>query len=113
MVLFIVHPVGREAFFYSFYWIIPVLVFYLPYRSLFLTALGSTFVAHAVGSVIWLYTGSYTPAMFLALVPIVVVERMIFALGMVAQIHLGRTLFAMLSRYQIVGLENQAATAVH
>src|SRR5579872_833379 len=52
MALFIAHPVGSQAFIYSLYWLIPVVLYLIPQRSLFLTALGSTFVAHAVGSVI-------------------------------------------------------------
>jgi len=56
MGLFIIHPVGAQAFAYSLYWLIPVVLFFVPQRFLFLQALGSTFIAHAVGSVIWLYT---------------------------------------------------------
>lgn len=83
MVLFIAHPVGGQAFVYSLYWLIPVALFFFPQRSLFFQALGSTFVAHAVGSVIWCYTVSMTAGMWMALMPIVIVERVLFALGMV------------------------------
>jgi hypothetical protein len=81
--LFIAHPVGRQAFFYSFYWFIPLALYFVKKQTLFTTALGSTFTAHAVGSVLWLYTGSYTPAMFVALMPVVIIERLFFACGMV------------------------------
>jgi len=50
-----VHPVGAQAWFYSMYWLLPVLLFLLPARTQFTEALGATFVQHAVGSVIWLY----------------------------------------------------------
>ncbi len=83
MGLFVVHPVGAQAFVYSLYWLIPVILYAVPQRSLFLHALGSTFVAHAVGSVIWLYTVPMTAGMWLGLMPIVIVERIFFALGMV------------------------------
>lgn len=114
MALFIMHPVGAQAFIYSFYWLIPVVLYFVPssapsfassygghgkasvsakattdttagrpYQSLFLTALGSTFIAHAVGSVIWCYTVPMTPAMWLGLIPVVALERTLFALGMV------------------------------
>lgn len=83
MALFMVHPVGSVAMPYSFYWIIPmVLSFMRP--TLFVSALGSTFIAHAVGSVIWLYTMPMTVQSWYALLPIVPLERMSFALGMVA-----------------------------
>lgn len=82
MVLFVVHPVGGQAFVYSLYWLIPVVLYFVSQRSLFLTALGSTFVAHAVGSVIWCYTVPMTPQMWMALMPVVALERTLFALGM-------------------------------
>ena len=83
MILFVIHPVGSQAFVYSFYWLIPIALYFVPRKSLFLTALGSTFVAHAVGSVIWCYTIVMTPAMWMGLLPIVALERLLFALGMV------------------------------
>lgn len=83
MVLFVAHPVGGQAFFYSLYWLIPVVLYFVPQQSLFLTALGSTFVAHAVGSVIWCYTMPMTANMWMGLMPIVALERTLFALGMV------------------------------
>src|SRR5438445_5099413 len=46
MGLFVIHPVGAQAFVYSLYWLIPVVLYFMPQRSLFLQALGSTFVAH-------------------------------------------------------------------
>lgn len=83
MILFVVHPIGSQAFIYSFYWLLPISFYILSYRSLFLEALGSTFVAHAVGSVIWLYTTPTTVEMWLGLIPVVALERCLFALGMV------------------------------
>jgi hypothetical protein len=84
MILFIVHPTGSQAFVYSFFWFIPILLFFKRHkRSIFFEALGSTFVAHAVGSVIWLYTVPMTSAMWLGLIPCVIVERILCALGMV------------------------------
>lgn len=88
MVLFVMHPVGAQAFVYSLYWLIPVVLYFVPRRSLFLHAVGSTFVAHAVGSVIWIYTVPMTAGMFLGLMPIVPLERAIFALGMVVMHNL-------------------------
>lgn len=87
MGFFVIHPVGVQAFVYSLYWLIPVVLYCIPQRSLFLQALGSTFVAHAVGSVIWLYTVPMTATMWIALMPIVLCERILFALGMVVAHH--------------------------
>jgi len=83
MILFVLHPIAGNVWFYSLYWLIPILIHYNSRKSLFLHALASTFIAHAVGSVIWCYTMPMTETMWLALLPIVIVERILFALGMV------------------------------
>lgn len=82
MALFIVHPVGGQVFVYSFYWLIPVAIYFFNHNTVFMQALGSTFVAHAVGSVIWLYAVPMTPTMWLGLIPVVAVERLLFAVCM-------------------------------
>ena len=53
-------------------------------------ALASTFIAHAVGSVIWLYTVPMTAAAWIALIPLVACERMLYASGIV----IGHTMIA-------------------
>jgi hypothetical protein len=83
MILFIAQPVGGQAFVYSLYWLIPVALYFVPKENLFLTALGSTFIAHAVGSAIWIYAEPMTPSVWYALLPIVAVERLLFATSMV------------------------------
>ena len=83
MGLFIAHPVGNQAFVYSLYWLLPVVLYVSGNRSLFGQALGATFVAHAVGSVIWLYTVPMTAALWLGLIPVVACERLLFAVLMV------------------------------
>lgn len=82
MILFISHPVGMDAYTYSFYWLIPVTLFILKKKNVFLESLGSTFIAHAVGSVIWIYAIPMTSAVWLGLMPIVFFERLFFAIGM-------------------------------
>lgn len=87
MAAFVAHPVGALAWVYSLYWLIPVALYVIGSNSLFLTALGSTFIAHAVGSVIWIYANPMTPAAWLALIPVVMVERLVFACGIVVAYH--------------------------
>lgn len=82
MGLFVLHPVGQHAPEYALYWLIPVIIGFFSNRSVFMRALAATFMAHAIGSVIWLYTISSTPIMWHALIPIVAVERLVFASGM-------------------------------
>jgi hypothetical protein len=83
MVAFIAHPVGGAAYAYSFYWLLPVVLFVVKPQGIFWSALGSTFIAHAVGSVIWLYTVPMAPQAWLALIPVVAFERLLFATSMV------------------------------
>jgi len=80
MALFMLHPIGAQAWFYSLYWLIPAIVLVLP-EHLFLRSLGSTFTAHAIGGIIWLYFIPTTPAFWMALIPIVAFERLMFASG--------------------------------
>jgi len=82
MILFVVHPTGFYAAPYTLYWLIPVALYARKAQSVFATSLGSTFVAHAVGSVIWLYTVPMPTTMWLGLIPLVAVERLAFASGM-------------------------------
>lgn len=81
IILFYAHPIGAQHLWYSLFWIIPVIVSF--YSGLFFTALGSSFTAHAVGTLVWLYTGQLSSADFAVLVPVVIVERLMIAAGMV------------------------------
>lgn len=83
MILFIAHPVAGSAFMYSFYWLIPVVLYVFNYKNMFCKALTATFLAHAVGSIIWLYTVPMTSVQWLALIPVVAVERLVMASSMV------------------------------
>jgi hypothetical protein len=87
MALFIAHPVGRLAAPYALYWLIPVVIALFRNKTVFLHSLSSTFIAHAVGSVIWLYATPMTPAFWYALIPVVAVERLVMAIGMTAAYH--------------------------
>jgi|WetSurMetagenome_2_1015567.scaffolds.fasta_scaffold229735_2 hypothetical protein len=83
MLAFWANPIGQQAWVYALYWLIPIAAKFLP-DKLVLRSLGSTFTAHAVGSVLFLYTIPTAPALWLALIPVVAVERGAFALGISA-----------------------------
>jgi len=87
MLLFVLHPVGQRAFVYSFYWLIPIAAYGIQMfkgRSVLLISLSSSFIMHAVGSVMWLYFVPSVPEKWIALLPVVAVERlMITAAGIV------------------------------
>lgn len=82
MGLFLIHPIGFASWLYPVYWFVPIIISFFPQRSVFLQALLSTFIAHAVGSVICLYTVNTSPVLWWSLMPIVFFERLIFALTM-------------------------------
>jgi hypothetical protein len=93
MALFILNPIGGQAWFYCLYWLIPAIVLLLP-ENLFLRSLGSTFTAHAIGGVIWLYLIPTTPAYWVTLIPVVASERLLFALGISVSYVAFNTLFS-------------------
>ena len=111
--LFIVHPIGNQAWVYSMYWLIPVTLFTLQrlgYHSIFFTALNSTFIAHALGSIIWLYVANLEAATWIALIPRVAVERFVFALVNTVGycvIQKVSTLLTHVSRMKQTNLDNQ------
>jgi len=83
MFLFILHPVGKQAWPYTLYWLIPLLGI-IPNKfpgSLVFRSLGATFTAHAIGGVIWLYTVPMSVEQWITLIPIVAYERILFGLG--------------------------------
>jgi hypothetical protein len=99
IICFILHPVGQNAFLYSFYWFIPVGCYFLQmYVGCFrpvCVALSSTFIAHAVGSLMWLYVLSTTSEYWILLIPRVAGERLFFALGMTLTYYFIKYVFAL------------------
>lgn len=80
MALFIAHPEGRQAWYYSLYWLIPTAASFTR-KSLVMNSLGSTFTAHSIGSVAFLYAFNLPAETWIALIPIVFLERMLFTAG--------------------------------
>jgi hypothetical protein len=83
MILFLSHPTGIAAAPYAFFWFIPMLIAFRTSNSIWHHALASTFIAHAVGSVIWIYTVPMSAAVWLALIPVVACERALYTAGIV------------------------------
>lgn len=78
MALFALAPAGKVAWPYALYWLIPMALYFVK-ASTWTRALQSTFVAHAVGSVIWAYAVPMSGAQWLGLIPVVAVERLLAA----------------------------------
>lgn len=81
---FLANPVGREAWFFTLLWVIPFAAW--PFRNRFLVArsFGATFISHAVGGAVWVWAFPTTAAYWAMLIPIVALERSVFAFGMSA-----------------------------
>ena len=88
IVLFIFHPVGAQAYWYSLLWTIPMWVGCIEQAPLFARALSSSLIAHAIGSVLWLYVLPSTPALWLGMLPLVIIERVVMALGIMLAYYL-------------------------
>ncbi len=98
MALFIAHT--PAAWFYSLYWLIPVGLYVAKRESIFEKALSATFIAHGVGSVIWAYTVPMADSVWLALIPIVAIERLVFASGMAIVYHIVTSLESVWDKYK-------------
>lgn len=81
MIAFWIHPEGRQAWYYAFYWLIPFAMYFLRDKFLFSRALGTTFTAHCVGSVLFLYAFNLKAVVWTGLIPIVWMERGLMAIG--------------------------------
>jgi len=84
------HDVGLKAIVYSFYWFIPVAIYFfsrVKRISFFTWSIAISFIMHGVGSVIWLYRVPTKPDYWLTLIPIVLFERLLIAMG-IFTVHL-------------------------
>ncbi|MGA9530997.1 MAG: hypothetical protein WBQ73_03870 [Candidatus Babeliales bacterium] len=101
---FLAHPVGYQAGWYACYWLIPMSIYMIAASHFWLHALASTFIAHAVGSVIWLYTIEMTAEQWLGLIPLVALERMIITAGMVVGYSVICSIRNLIAGYNKVGV---------
>ncbi len=98
---FIIHPVGRSVFYYSFFWIIPLIAY--KFRSnLYLRSLGATFTAHAVGGATWIWTFNLPSSVWKGLIPVVIEERLLFAAGIAISFVLTQKVLALLASKHVL-----------
>lgn len=100
ILVFNLNPVGRSVWFYSLLWLIPIACYFLQERYVFARALGATFTAHAVGGALWIWTIHLPAAVWTSLIPVVLVERFAFAVGITASYLLVRALVKQRSIYR-------------
>ncbi len=83
MLSFVINPIGRQVFYYSFFWLIPLIAY--RFRSnLYIRSLGATFTAHAVGGAAWIWAFHLPAKVWQGLIPVVIEERLLFAAGIAA-----------------------------
>lgn len=83
IIIFVAHPIGRIVWYYSLFWLIP-LIAYFKKDILLIRSLGSTFTAHAVGGAAWTWAFNLPATVWNGLIPVVIQERLVFALGISA-----------------------------
>ena len=99
MFIFVMHPQGAGAPLYALYWLIPACLWVTDGRSLFERALATTFIAHAVGSIVWLYAYNIPASLWNSLVVVVLFERLLFALALVSVYNTAHIVFFTLQSY--------------
>jgi hypothetical protein len=83
MLAFVLHPVGQQVWYFSLFWLIPVIAAMFFSQNILGKALGATFTAHAVGGAFWIWTIPMTAAQWQGLIQVVAFERVMFAAGIV------------------------------
>ncbi|MBI4249990.1 hypothetical protein HY622_00150 [Candidatus Uhrbacteria bacterium] len=81
IVAFLLHPIGRQVWYFTLFWTIPIIAHVFRERFVFARALGATFSAHAVGGALWIWTFSMPASVWQSLIPVVILERFVFAVG--------------------------------
>lgn len=104
IVVFIAHPIGREVWYFSLFWTIPMVAYFFRDRFLLARALGTTFTAHAIGGALWIWTFSLPAAVWNSLITVVIVERLLFTLGIIGSFVLVNNLLHLLEKKHLLNL---------
>jgi len=97
IIAFIANPIGREVWYFSLFWTIPIACYFLQERWLLARALGATFMAHSVGGALWVWFVPLPAAVWAGLIPIVIMERLLFAGGIMVTYLAVNNAFAFLN----------------
>lgn len=106
IIAFLAHPIGRMVWYYPLmFWLIPLFVY--KFRSnLLLKSLGATFTAHSVGGAAWIWAFNLPANVWNGLIPIVIAERLLFALGIAASFVItGKVLSYLASKHALPELK--------
>ena len=97
IIAFVANPVGREVWYFSLFWTIPIVCYFFQERWLLARALGATFMAHSVGGALWVWFVPIPAAVWASLIPIVIMERLLYAAGIAGTYLAVNNAFALLN----------------
>lgn len=80
IVAFLAHPIGRTVPEFTLFWIIPYIAYFMRGNT-FMRGLGATFTQHSVGGAAWIWAFSLPAQVWQGLIPVVAMERLVFATG--------------------------------
>ena len=110
---FVLHPVGREVWFFTLFWTIPIIAKFFQHH-LFIRSLGATFAAHAVGGAIWIWLIPMTPLDYNLLIYRVIIERLLFAAGITISFVAATTLLAKVeSKVPFISIDKRYILSKH
>lgn len=104
IIAFLINPIGRSVWYFTLFWIIPIVAYFFRDRFLLARALGATFTAHAVGGAFWIWIFALPAPVWISLIPVVAIERALFALGICVSFVLVNNLLAFLAKKHILNL---------
>ena len=104
IIAFVVHPIGRTVWYFALFWTIPIVAYFFRDRFLLARALGATFSAHAVGGALWIWFFALPAPVWISLIPIVALERTLFAIGICVSFVLVNNLLSFLEKKHILNL---------
>lgn len=99
----LLHPVGREAWFYSLLFLVPLAGGFL--LNLAGRSFGAAYSSFVAGQVLWLYLFPTTAADWASWIPVVILERTSFAIGIALSYVAFNTLLSRLQLPQGVWVE--------
>lgn len=99
---FNLNPVGRSVWYFSLYWLIPVACYFFKDKFLPARALGASLTAHAVGGAAWIWMFTLPKTVWVALIPVVAMERLLFTVGMVISYVAINNILAVLDDRKII-----------
>lgn len=104
MIAFVAHPIGRTVWYFALFWTVPIIAYFFRDKFLLARALGATFSAHAIGGALWIWFFELPASVWISLIPIVVLERSLFALGICGSFVAVNNLLAFLEKKHILNL---------